>query len=55
MKFRFKIVKFSNFETPLPIFDAPSTPIELLLLINLRFNIDFHFDIPIFFDDLIRN
>ncbi len=45
MKFRFKLVKFSNFEIPSPIFAAPSAPIELRLII-LRFNIDFHFVIP---------
>jgi hypothetical protein len=28
-KFRFKLVKLSNFETPSPIYAAPSAPIEL--------------------------
>jgi hypothetical protein len=32
MKFRFKLVKFSNFETPSPIIAAPSAPIELPLI-----------------------
>ncbi len=32
MKFRFKLVKFSNFETFSPIFATPSSPIELTLI-----------------------
>jgi hypothetical protein len=31
-KFRSKLVKISNFETPSPIFAAPSEPIELTLI-----------------------
>jgi hypothetical protein len=39
-KFKFKVVKFSNFETPSPNFPAPSTPI-LLLLNNLKIQHNF--------------
>ncbi len=31
-KFKFKVVKFSNFETPSPNFPALSSPIPLLLI-----------------------
>ncbi len=34
-KFRIKVVKFSNFETPSPNFSAPSVPISFPL-INLK-------------------
>ncbi len=39
-KFKFKVVKFSNFETPSPNFPAPSAPI-LLELNNLKIQNDF--------------
>ncbi len=29
VKFKFKLVKFTNFERPLPNFSAPSAPIPL--------------------------
>ena len=38
----FKVVKFSNFERPLPNFPAPSAPIPLKL-INLMNQNDFGF------------
>jgi hypothetical protein len=42
MKFRLKVVKLSNFETPSPIFPAPLSPISLFL-INLKIQHDFSF------------
>ncbi len=45
VKFRFKVVKFNNFEIPLPNFPAPPSPI-LLSLINLKINYDFRFFFP---------
>ncbi len=39
-KFRLKVVKFSNFETPSPNFPAPLAPIPFNLM-NLKINYDF--------------
>ncbi len=41
-KFRVKLVKLCNFETPSPNVDAPSSPIPLKLI---NFNFIFHFNI----------
>ncbi len=35
LKFKLKVVKFSNYERPSPIFPAPLSPIEFVL-INLK-------------------
>ncbi len=39
-KFRYKVVKLSNYETASPNFPVPSAPITLLL-INLKIKNDF--------------
>jgi hypothetical protein len=45
MKFRNKLVKFTNFETPSPNFAAPSASI-LLQLISFKFQSHFNYFIP---------
>ena len=42
LKSRFKVVKYSNFETPSTKFDAPSAQISFLL-INFNIQYDFKF------------
>jgi hypothetical protein len=44
--FRFRLDKFSNFETPSPNYAAPTSPI-LFPLINFNFQYGFSFFIPI--------
>ena len=45
LKSKFKVVKFSNFETPSPNYPAPLAPISLVL-INFKIQYDFDFFIP---------
>jgi hypothetical protein len=53
LKLRFKVVKFSNYETPSPNFLAPLSPISFLL-INLKIQYDFRFFISSNNNNILR-